>query len=59
MDSESAPLLGGFTPAPSGGPWMERPEAPFAQPFVNSAIPAAGMAELPGTPQGVFGRSIR
>lgn len=59
MDSESAPLLGGFTPAQPGGPWMEGPEAPYAQPFMSHAIPAAGMPELPGTPQGVFGRSIR
>lgn len=56
MDSESAPLLGGFTPAP---PFMQRPEGPFAQPFVNPTIPATGMRELPGAPQGVFGRSIR
>ncbi len=59
IDPESAPLLGGFSPAPSGGPWMEGPEAPYAQPFVSHAIPAAGMPELPGTPQGVFGRSVR
>jgi len=64
MDSESAPLIGGFTPAPSGGwpsggAFMQRPEGPFAQPFVNSTIPATGMPELPGAPHGVFGRSIR
>jgi hypothetical protein len=56
MDSESVPLLGGFTPAPA---FMQRPEGPFAQPFVNSTIPATGMPELPGAPQGAFGRSIR
>jgi hypothetical protein len=60
MGTESAPMFGGLTPAPSAGPWMQRPEGPFAQPFVNPTIPATGMSELPpeGAFHGGFGRPI-
>jgi hypothetical protein len=38
----------GFTSEPSGGPWMERPEGQFAQPWVNPSISATNpMPELP------------
>jgi hypothetical protein len=57
-DPPSGPTYGGFTPSRPGGPWMESPEAPFAQPFVSPRFPAAGMpAQLPvGMPNaGLYG----
>jgi hypothetical protein len=46
-----APMSGGFTPeTPTGGPWMESPDAPFAQPFVNLST-TSPMSELP--PEGM------
>jgi len=61
MDREQAPMLGGFAPESSGGPWMERPEGPFAQPWVNPAMPDTQMRELPpvGTPFGGFNGRVR
>jgi hypothetical protein len=45
---ESAPMLGGYSSERSGGLWMESPESPFAQPFVNPSISATNpMRELP------------
>ena len=43
-DPASGPTYGGFTSSRSAGPWMERPEAPFAQPFVSPRFPAVGMS---------------
>src|SRR5882757_3566556 len=37
----SGPAYGGFNSSRSQGPWMESPEAPFAQPFVSPRLPAA------------------
>jgi len=45
-----APMSEGFTPETSGGPWMESPESPFAQPFVNPST-IAPMSGLP--PEGM------
>lgn len=65
MDSEPAPMFGGYTqvqPANPAEPWMEPPESRFAQPFANPAFSAPGqMPELPsvGTPHGEFGRPVR
>jgi hypothetical protein len=60
MDSEPAPMFGGYTPVhpvnPEGA-WMEPPESRFAQPFVN---PAFSEAVPPiGEPQGGFYRPVR
>ena len=45
---ESTPMLGGYSSERSAGPWMEPPESPFAQPFVNPSISATSpMAGLP------------
>lgn len=38
----------GFTSDPSAGPWMERPESQFAQPWVNPSISATN--PMPETP---------
>ena len=65
MDSEAAPMSGGYTPAHplnSSEPWMEPPESRFYQPFVNQSFPAAGqMGELPpvGIPHGGFYHPVR
>ena len=65
MDSETAPMSGGYTPlhpVNPGEPWMEPPESRFAQPFVNQTFPAAGQAGgLPpiGIPHGGFYRPVR
>ena len=48
--SMPAPMSGGFTPETSAGPWMQSPESPFAQPFVNPST-TAPMSELP--PEGM------
>ena len=38
----------GFTSEPSAGPWMERPESQFAQPWVNPSMSATNpMREMP------------
>lgn len=65
MDSDTAPMSGGYTPVhpmnPDGA-WMEPPESRFSQPFVNPAFPAAGqMGELApiGMPHGGFYRGVR
>jgi len=65
MDSEPAPMSGGYTPVhpvTPAEPWMEPPESRFYQPFSSPAFPAAGqMRELPpiGVPHGGFYRPVR
>src|SRR5208282_6497196 len=50
-----APMFGGLTSEPSDGPWMEPPESPFAQPWVNPSISATNpMRELPPAGFGGF-----
>jgi hypothetical protein len=65
MDSETAPMFGGYTPVhpvSPGEPRMEPPESRYAQPFVSPALPAAGqMGELPpiGMSHGGFYGPVR
>jgi hypothetical protein len=44
MDYQPDPMAGsltkGFAPESSNGPWMQRPEGAFAQPWVNPSTPA-------------------
>lgn len=52
---EPAPPFEGFTSEAPGSltqPWMQRPEGPFAQPFVNPSIPA------PAAPAPAFGAGM-
>jgi hypothetical protein len=51
---ESAPMLGGYSSERSAGPWMEPPESPFAQPFVNPSISATNPLPPVGQPYGGF-----
>ena len=54
-EPQLAPPYEGYTSEAVGGsnePWMQRPEAPFAQPFVSPSIPAAGqMPEFSRVPR--------
>jgi hypothetical protein len=52
----------GFPSEPSAGPWAERPQSQFAQPWVNPSISATNqMGQQPamGLTPGVFGRPAR
>jgi hypothetical protein len=61
-EEPAAPMSGGYSSERSAGPWMESPESPFAQPFVNPSISATNpMRELPAvggfhSPAGGFRR---
>jgi hypothetical protein len=45
---QASPIFGGLDSGPSAGPWMEPPESPLAQPWVNPSISATNqMPELP------------
>jgi hypothetical protein len=59
---QPARTFGGVTPEPPAGPWMEPPESPLSQPWVNPSISATNpIPELPpaGLSPGEFGRPIR